>query len=61
MRNHHGVKIYFKAWKGHDLALDSIRGNAEDSYALLPRIGAALKETNLRTFVISTFFSFTMF
>ena len=55
------MKIYFKAWKGHDLALDSIRGNAEDSYALLPRIGAALKETNLRTFVISTFFSFTMF
>ena len=57
MRNHHGVDIsYFKAWKGRDLALDSIRGSAEDSYALLPRIGAALKETNPSTFIISIFF-----
>ena len=47
MRKDHGVDIsYYKAWKGRELALNAMRGNAEDSYKNLPIISAALKEKN---------------
>lgn len=47
MCEQYGVKIsYYKGWRARQKALDSIRGTAEESYALIPVIGEALKDKN---------------
>ena len=47
MKIHHGVNIsYDKAWRGHEIALNSIRGTPEDSYAMLSAFSDALIRNN---------------
>ncbi|KAA0051564.1 protein FAR1-RELATED SEQUENCE 4-like [Cucumis melo var. makuwa] len=48
---HHGGNIsYDKAWRGHEIALNSIRGTPEDSYAMLSAFSDALIRNNPGTY-----------
>ncbi|KAA0046139.1 uncharacterized protein E6C27_scaffold157G00790 [Cucumis melo var. makuwa] len=47
MKIHHGVIIsYDKAWRGREIALNSIKGTPEDSYAMLSTFLDALIQNN---------------
>ncbi|KAA0035755.1 uncharacterized protein E6C27_scaffold403G00270 [Cucumis melo var. makuwa] len=51
MKIHHGVYIsYDKAWRGREIALNSIRGTPEDSYAMLSAFSDALIRNNPGTY-----------
>ncbi|KAA0061274.1 uncharacterized protein E6C27_scaffold455G001170 [Cucumis melo var. makuwa] len=51
MKIHHGVNIsYDKAWRGREIALNSIRGTPEDSYAMLSAFSDALIRNNPGTY-----------
>ena len=47
MKIHHGVNVsYDKAWRGREIALNSIKGTLEDSYAMLSAFSDALIRNN---------------
>ncbi|KAA0067552.1 protein FAR1-RELATED SEQUENCE 2-like [Cucumis melo var. makuwa] len=51
MKIHHGVNIsYDKAWRGREIALNSIKGTPEDSYAMLFAFSDALIRNNPGTY-----------
>ncbi|TYK22587.1 uncharacterized protein E5676_scaffold195G00040 [Cucumis melo var. makuwa] len=51
MKIHHSVNIsYDKAWRGREIALNSIRGTPEDSYAMLSAFSDALIRNNPGTY-----------
>ncbi|TYK14069.1 protein FAR-RED ELONGATED HYPOCOTYL 3-like [Cucumis melo var. makuwa] len=50
MKIHHGVNVSNKAWRGYEIALNSIRGTSEDSYAMLSTFLDALIRNNLGTY-----------
>ncbi|KAA0054157.1 protein FAR1-RELATED SEQUENCE 4-like [Cucumis melo var. makuwa] len=48
MKIHHEVNVsYDKAWRGREIALNSIRGTPEDSYAMVSAFSDALIRNNL--------------
>ncbi|XP_050939319.1 uncharacterized protein LOC127148929 [Cucumis melo] len=51
MKIHHEVKVsYDKAWRGREIASNSIRGTLEASYALLSAFSDAMIRNNLGTY-----------
>ncbi|TYK08019.1 uncharacterized protein E5676_scaffold265G001640 [Cucumis melo var. makuwa] len=53
MKIHHGVNIsYDKAWRGHEIALNSIRCTPEDSYAMLSAFSDVLIRNNPGTYTV---------
>ncbi|KAA0037178.1 uncharacterized protein E5676_scaffold832G00840 [Cucumis melo var. makuwa] len=53
MKIHHRVNVsYDKAWRGREIALNSIRGTLEDSYAMLSTFSDALIRNNPGTYTV---------
>ena len=47
MRTKLGVNVsYYKAWRAKELVMNSLNGEAKESYALIPNFFTKLKEIN---------------
>ena len=47
MRMNYGVSVsYYKAWRAKESVMKLLKGDADDSYALIPKFFSKLKEIN---------------
>ena len=54
--NHDDYISYNKAWKGHEITLYAMKGNAKNSYKMLSIIAGATKEKTQSFFVFVSCF-----